>query len=145
MLAPALVVTALAAGAIAAAPASAAADGPPGTKLAMPWCGKTIWKSGLLKKVVMLKRLNKVVRIADNVDSATDLATALLTIITAGAVAVPNAVIKIVAKVGKSLLKKVVKKLRADAVKVKAKRVGVRVKVGCVWGAIPYPSIGVYT
>ncbi|MDQ3676647.1 MAG: hypothetical protein M3401_07570 [Actinomycetota bacterium] len=61
------------------------------------------------------------------------------------AVAVPNAVVKVVAKIGKAALTKVVRRLRAATVKVRHKKVDVRVKVGCVWGVVPYPSVGVYT
>ncbi len=143
---PATFVAVLAAGAMTAAPASAAADERPGAQYrAAPWCGKTVWKSGLWKKVQMLKRFDRILTVADAVDSATDFATLVLTIASAGAVAVPNAVVKVVAKIGKAALTKVVKRLRAATVRVRHKKVGVRVKVGCVWGVVPYPSVGVYT
>lgn len=141
-----VVLAMMVAGAVSTASASAATDARPAAQArGMPWCGKTIWTSGLIKKKVLVGRYDKILAIADKIDSATDFASLVLTVISAGTVAVQTAVVKIVAKIGKGALKKVVKNLRGATLKIKNKKVGVRVKVGCVWGVVPYPSIGPYT
>ncbi len=112
---------------------------------AAPWCGKNIWKSGLWKKAPLIKRFDGIIAIADKVDRATDFAALVLAALSLSTLAAPSAVVKLVAKLGKSALKRVIVGLRNAARKTRAKKVGVRVKVNCVWGVLPYPGVGIYT
>lgn len=110
---------------------------------ALFWCNKTVWKSSPVAATKMLSRLKRVERVADKVDSATTIAGLLFTVVSAGTGAVPSAVVKLVAKGGKWVLKRVVKSLKKQVRPMGKRKVGINVKVKCKWGA-PYPSVGVY-
>ncbi len=90
------------------------------------------------------QRLGRVEKIVDNVDIATDAATIVLIGISGG-VSVPAAAVKGVAKLGARMIIRVVKRLRSDLAKVNKRRAGVRLRLRCVAGVVPYPSLGVYT
>lgn len=145
-LAPVAVLSLGCAVAAPAAPAAAAASGEPqyARAAAAPWCGKTLWTGRKAPTGALAQKLGRVEKIIDNVDIATDAATIVL-IGVSGGVAVPAAVVKGVAKLGARTIIRVVKRLRADLAKVNKRKAGVRLRVGCVAGAFPYPSLGIYT
>ena len=140
-------VTALGAAVAApAAPVAAAQSGEPqfARAAAAPWCGKVIWTGAKTPTATLAQRLARVEKIIDNVDIATDAATIALIGISGGA-AVPAAAVKGVAKLGARMISRVVKRLRSDLAKVNKRRAGVRLRMNCVAGVVPYPSLGVYT
>ena len=87
------------------------------------------------------QRRARVEKIIDNVDIATDAATIALIGISGGA-AVPAAAVEGVAKLGARMIIRVVKRLRSEVAKVNKRRAGVRLRMNCVAGVIPYPSLG---
>lgn len=101
---PATLLAVLTVGTLAAAPASAAAASPesqPLQRMAAPWCGATIWRSGLWKKAPLLQRYKKILEIADTVDRASDVAALVLAALSVGSLTAPAAAVKLVAKYGK--------------------------------------------
>jgi len=131
--------------AVGAAPASAAGEPKRMDQRGAFYCAATIWKSGLWKKAPLLKRFDNILAIADKVDKVTDMAALALAAMSLSTLAAPSAVVKLVAKLGKAGLKKVVQTLAKATRATKNKKVGVRVKISCLWGAIPYPGVGIYT
>ena len=57
----------------------------------------------------------------------------------------PAAVVKGVAKLGARMIIRVVKRLRSDLAKVNRRKAGVRLRMQCRAGVIPYPLLGIYT
>ena len=114
-------------------------------RLAAPYCGATIWRSGLWRKAPLLQQYKKIIAVADKVDTATDVAALVLAALSVGSLTAPAAAVKLVAKYGKHRLKKVIKDLEKATRATKSKKVSVRLKVNCVWGFIPYPGVGIYT
>lgn len=143
-------VAALSLGWMVAAPTApaAAAQGSEPTQYARaaaaPWCGKIIWAGAKTPTATLAQRLGRVEKIIDDVDIATDAATVLLIGISGG-VAVPAAAVKGVAKLGARMIIRVVKRLRSDLAKVNKRRAGVRLRLQCLAGVVPYPSLGIYT
>jgi uncharacterized phosphosugar-binding protein len=128
-----------------AAPAAAAsAEPPPVRALAAPWCGTSIWTGGKMPTSALTRSLERVEKVIDTIDVATDAATVVLLAVSGG-VAVPVGVAKAVAKLGARMIIRVVKRLKSDVAKVNKRRAGVRLKLKCVGGVVPYPSLGVYT
>lgn len=141
-------VAVLSLGAVAApaAPAAAAAGSEPqyARAAAASWCGKSVWTGARMPTGALAHKLGRIEKIVDNADLATDAATILL-IGVSGGVAVPAAVVKGVAKLGARIIIRVVKRLRSDLAKVNKRKAGVRLRMKCVAGFIPYPSLGIYT
>jgi hypothetical protein len=131
-------------GAVAAPTAIASADSLPARGFAAPWCGKSIWSGAKMPTATLSRRLARVEKVVDSVDIATDAATVVL-IAVSGGVAVPVAVTKAVAKLGARVIVRVVKRLAADVAKVNRRKAGIRLKLKCAVGVVPYPSFGVYT
>lgn len=128
------------------APAAAAQSSEPQSAraAAAPWCGKIVWSGAKTPTGTLAQRLERVEKIIDNVDIATDAATVVLIGISGG-VAVPAAVVKGVAKLGARMIIRVVRRLRSDLAKVNRRRAGVRLRLQCLAGVVPYPSLGIYT
>ena len=126
------------------APALAAPIGASATARGMPWCGEVLWTGAKIPTTNLARKLGTVERIIDNVDMATDAATVVLMVVSGG-VAVPAAAIKAVAKLGARMIIRAVKRLRIDLAKINRRKAGVRLRLDCVLGVVPYPSLGIYT
>lgn len=131
--------------AMAPAVASAAQPEPTYERTAAPWCGKSVWSSGKKPTLKLGSDLKKVKKVVTNIDDATDAATFVFAVVSGGTVAAPAVVIKGVAKLGVRRIVRVLDNLVDDLAKVNKRRAGVRVKINCVAGIVPYPSFSIYT
>lgn len=111
---------------------------------AAPYCGKSLWSSGKRSKTKLGRKFTSLIRIIENLDDATDIATAVFAVLS-GPVSAPALAIKAVAKLGAKKVIKVIRGLADDLGKVTKKKAGVRLKIKCAWGVVPYPSFGLYT
>ena len=134
--------------ALVAGPAGASGQRPasePPVATAAGICDANLWRSGKIKKTTMVGRLNKAIRVAETVDNAATIVSLVTGIIGSPA---SGAVVKLVAKLGKSaivkVLKSTLKKVRGVPVK-KGRGIGVKIRTKCKWGVIPYPVIAAYT
>ena len=108
-------------------------------------CDAKLWRSGKVKKTMMVDRLNKAIRMAEGVDNAATIVSLVTGIVGSPAWAPwsswwPSWARGPIVKVLKSTLKKV----RGVPVK-KGRGIGVKIRTKCKWGVVRTRSIAAYT